>query len=204
MADGVFEVLVVTPEQQLLDVPAKGLVLRSSDGDLTILDGHTPLITDVVSCDVRVDPDEGDSVHLAVHGGYLHIETGAGLDAGPATGGSSAPGGPAGDGAADGGAGASDGARPATAGDRRTRATLLAGVAELSDQIDVPRAQEAKAQAESRVDELKAAGRSSGTTSAAGSSGEGDEPSQEDLELIAAEAALRRADLRLDVAGANS
>ena len=181
MADGVFEVQVVTPEQQLLDVPAKVLVLRSSDGDLTILEGHTPLITDVVPGDVRVEPEEGEPVHLAVHGGYLQVETGTDLDG---TGGG-----------ADGGA--------SGASDRTTRATLLAGVAELSDQIDVPRAEEAKARAEARVEELKAAGRSSGSGSAA-ASGEGEAPSQEDLELAAAEAALRRAEVRLEVAGATS
>jgi len=166
MADGVFEVQVVTPEQQLLEVPAKALVLRSSDGDLTILDGHTALVTDVVPSDVRVDPEEGEPVHLAVHGGYLQVETGTEPD------------------------------------EKRTRATLLAGVAELADQIDVPRAQEAKAQAESRIDALKAAGRTSGGASAA--SADGEAPSPEDVELAAAEAALRRADVRLEVAGATS
>ncbi|HVX21260.1 MAG TPA: hypothetical protein VHB02_07925 [Acidimicrobiales bacterium] len=207
MADGVFEVQVVTPEQQLLDLPAKALVLRSSDGDLTVLDGHTALITDVVPGDVRVDPDEGDPVHLAVHGGYLHVETGIHLGgAGPAVGGPSARGV-----AADGSPGRGDAAPSATAGERRTRATLLAGVAELADQIDVPRAQEARARAEARVEELKAAaGRSSGGAAgsgagaSAGSSADGEGPSQEDLELAGAEAALRRAEVRLEVAGATS
>ena len=51
-------------------------MLRSSDGDLTVLDGHTPLVTDVVPGEVRVEPGEGDIVRLAVHGGYLQVDTG--------------------------------------------------------------------------------------------------------------------------------
>ena len=47
MPDGVFEALVLTPEVALLRAEARAVVLRSSDGDLTVLDGHTPLITDV-------------------------------------------------------------------------------------------------------------------------------------------------------------
>lgn len=154
MADGAFSVSVLTPEEKLLEITARALVLRSSDGDLTILDGHTPLVTDVVPGDVRVDPEEGDPVHLAVHGGYLHVETGPGLDG-------------------DGGA-------------RTTRATLLAGVAELASTIDVDRARRAREGAAARVDQLR-------------SSRSGDETV--DPELIEAEAALKRAEVRLEMAG---
>lgn len=158
MPDGVFGVSVVTPEEQLLDVAARALVLRTSDGDLTILDGHTPLVTDVVPGDVRVDREEGDPVHLAVHGGYLQVETGLGV----------------GDDAAA----------------RSTRATLLAGVAELASAIDVARARRARDEASADVDRLRNA--------RAGERG-GDDAA--DPELVQAEAALRRAEVRLEVAG---
>jgi F-type H+-transporting ATPase subunit epsilon len=178
MADGVFTVIVVTPEERLLDVAARGLVLRTSDGELTILDGHTPLVTDVVPGDVRVDVDEGEPVHLAVHGGFLQVETGTGL-------------------ASTGSDGEGDDASP---GERSTRATLLAGIAELSDRIDVPRAQEARTRAEARVEELRAAGRTSGSASSTASA-DGEPLTAEDVELASAEAALRRAEVRLEVAG---
>ena len=171
MPDGAFQVAVVTPEARLLEMPAKALVLRSSDGFLTVLDGHTPIVTDVVPCDVRVDPEEGDPLHLAVHGGYLQVETGE-LD-------SPHP----------------EGAGPA---ERSTRATLLAGVAELAADIDVARAESAKEAAEARADELRAAG--------ARKPGEGDDGDQEvtpeGLELAESEAAVARASLRLEVAEA--
>ena len=176
MADGAFEVSVLTPESQLLRVDARAIVLRSSDGDLTVLNGHTPLVTDVVPGRVRVDPAEGEPVHMAVHGGYLQVETGLGLDAG-------------------------DG--------RATRVTLLAGTAEIASQIDVARAERARAEAEARVEELRAAqGRAgAGGTGAAGAGhaqGEHEATAPEDLELAQAEAALERARVRLEVAGAGS
>jgi F-type H+-transporting ATPase subunit epsilon len=177
MTDGVFDVSVVTPESELLRAEARAIVLRSSDGDLTILDGHTPIVTDVVPGDVRVDRAEGDSVHVAVHGGYLQVETGPGIDGTDA---------------------------------RATRVTLLAGMAELADHIDVARAEHARAEAEARVEELRAAaGRTggSGAGAAAGGGaapGEEGEPGPEDLELAEAEAALRRAEVRLEVAGDSS
>lgn len=168
MADGVFHVSVLTPEAQLLDTEARAVVLRSSDGDLTVLDGHTPLITDVVPGLVRVDPAEGEPVRLAVHGGYMHVETGLGLDD-------------------------SDG--------RSTRVTVLAGIAELADQIDVARAEQAKAETESHLEELRAAGR---TGERSGTGGDGETGAQEDLEVTETEARLRRAEVRLDVAGASA
>jgi F-type H+-transporting ATPase subunit epsilon len=174
MPDGAFEVSVLTPESQLLRVDARAIVLRSSDGDLTVLNGHTPIVTDVVPGRVRVDPAEGEPVHMAVHGGYLQVETGLGLDD-------------------------SDG--------RSTRVTLLTGTAELASQIDVARAERARAEAEARVEELRAAqGRGgSGGTGAAGAGhaqGEHEATAPEDLELLEAEAALERARVRLEVAGA--
>ncbi|MGH9110650.1 MAG: ATP synthase F1 subunit epsilon [Acidimicrobiales bacterium] len=153
MADGVFPVSVLTPERQLLDVAARAVVLRSSDGELTVLDGHTPLVTDVVAGQVRVDPEEGEAVHLAVHGGYLQVETGPGV-------------------------GEESG--------RSTRVTLLAGVAEEAGDIDVGRAQRAREAATARVDELR---------SSRGGEDAGDP------ELAEAEAELRRAEVRLEVAG---
>ena len=98
----------------------------------------------MVPGDVRVDVDEGEPVHLAVHGGFLQVETGTGLTS-------------------TGLDGEGDDGDEGVKSERSTRATLLAGIAELADQIDVPRAQEAKATAEVRVEELRAAGRTSGS-----------------------------------------
>lgn len=163
MPDGVFELAVLTPEQELLHTDARALVYRSSDGDLTILDGHTPLVTDVVPGDVRVDPEEGEPVHMAVHGGYVQVETGEGV-------------------------GGREG--------RSTRVTLLAGIAELARDIDVARAQRAREEAEGRLEQL----RSSGVRE----DDEAGEDTGRRVELHSARASLRRAEVRLEVAGERS
>jgi F-type H+-transporting ATPase subunit epsilon len=167
MADGVFGVEIVTPEQSLFAGGATSIVLATSEGDLTVLDGHTPLVGDVVHCEVKVEQAEGTLVRLAVHGGFLQVDTSPG----------------AAEGLADG-----DGPLPGLS----TRVTVLAGVAELATEIDVPRAEQARERATQRVSEL-----GSGHGQAA-------EDAEEDLELADAEGALERADLRLAVAADNA
>ena len=116
MADGVFGVEVVTPEQSLYAGGARSVVLATSDGALTVLDGHTPLVGDVVPCELKVEQAEGELLRLAVHGGFLQVDTSPG----------------AADGLAEG-----DGPLPGLS----TRVTVLAGIAELADEIDVARAE---------------------------------------------------------------
>ena len=163
MADGVFGVEIVTPEQSLYAGGATSIVLATSEGALTVLDGHTPLVGDVVHCEVKVEQPEGTLLRLAVHGGFLQVDTSPGAAAGLAEG---------------------DGPLPGLS----TRVTVLAGVAELASEIDVPRAEQARERAAQRVNEL-GAGR-----------GPVSEDTGEDVELAEAEGALERAELRIAVA----
>jgi F-type H+-transporting ATPase subunit epsilon len=71
--------------------------------------------------------------------------------------------------------------------------TVLAPVAELAEDIDVPRARAAAEVAEARVAELSA-GRG-------GAGGGTDEEGSSDRDLVEAQDALRRAQVRLEVAG---
>jgi F-type H+-transporting ATPase subunit epsilon len=167
VADGTFGVEVVTPEQSLVAGGATAVVLATSEGALTVLDGHTPLVGDVVPCQVKVDQPDGTQLKLAVHGGFVQVDTGPGAAEGLAEG---------------------DGPLPGLS----TRVTVLAGIAELSTEIDVPRAEAARDAAAQRVSEL-----SSGRGAAA-EHGEGGEPP--DLALVEAEQAMARAELRLSVA----
>jgi F-type H+-transporting ATPase subunit epsilon len=166
VADGVFGIEVVTPEQSLYAGGATSVVLATSEGALTVLDGHTPLVGDVVPCQLRVEQAEGAPLRLAVHGGFVQVDTSPGAAEGLAEG---------------------DGPLPGLS----TRVTVLAGIAELASEIDVPRAEQAKEAATQRVAEL-----SSGRT-AASDLDEGDTP---DLALAEAQGALARAELRLEVA----
>ncbi len=163
MADDVFGLEVVTPEQSLFAGGARSVVLATSEGALTVLDGHTPLVGDVVPCALTLEDAEGTLVRLAVHGGFLQVDTSPGAAAGLAEG---------------------DGPLPGLS----TRVTVLAGVAELAEEIDVPRAERAKEVATQRVHEL------------GGGRGGGADEGEEDVALSEAERALARAELRLAVA----
>ncbi|HEY7947856.1 MAG TPA: ATP synthase delta/epsilon chain alpha-helix domain-containing protein [Acidimicrobiales bacterium] len=165
MADGVFGVEIVTPEQSLLAGGATSVVLATSEGALTVLDGHTPLVGDVVPGEVRVEQSDGALRRLAVHGGFVQIDTSPDAAAGLAEG---------------------DGPLPGLS----TRVTLLAGVAELAEEIDVDRARTALEAAEARVAELGGTGRTPA---------EGEDA---DPELVEAESAVRRAQVRLEAVDA--
>ena len=164
MADGVFGVEVVTPEQSLYAGGARSVVFATSDGALTVLDGHTPLVGDVVPCELKVEQAEGELLRLAVHGGFLQVDTSPH--------------------AAEGLADEGDGPLPGLS----TRVTVLAGIAELSQEIDVARAEQARDAANQRVNELQS-----------GRGGSGEEV-EVDVELLEARGSLERAELRLSVA----
>lgn len=172
MASGTFGVEVVTPERSLLSGAAVSVVLRTSTGWLTVLDGHTPLIGAVVPCEVRVEQEQG-TVRLAIHGGFVEVDTSPGAAEGLAEG---------------------DGPLPGLS----TKVTLLAGIAELAEEVDAERAERAKEEAEARLSELRGAhrGAQSAEPEATGQ--------REDLEILAAQEALERAELRLGVARATT
>jgi F-type H+-transporting ATPase subunit epsilon len=164
--EGVFGVEIVTPERALLTGEATEVVLRTSTGEMTVLNGHTALVGDVVLGLVRIERVDGTIQRVAVHGGFIQVDT--------------APG------AADDLLESSQPAGPLAG--MTTRVTMLAGVAELAEEIDLARAEHAKEESTQRVSELRAAHTSS--------SGD-DLP---DLDLQQAEQALARAELRVAVA----
>jgi F-type H+-transporting ATPase subunit epsilon len=167
VADGVFGVEVVTPEQSLYAGGARSVVLATSDGALTVLDGHTPLVGDVVPCELRVEEAEGNVQRLAVHGGFLQVDTSPGAAEPLAEG---------------------DGPLPGLS----TRVTVLAGVAERAEEIDVARAESAKDTSAQRLADLNAGRAPSG------------EDLGEDVAIVEAESALARAELRLAVAAGDA
>lgn len=71
-----FTIDLVTPERVLLTGLATEVILRTGDGDATFLANHTPLVGTVEPGVVRVVRDEGDEERVAVHGGFVQVETG--------------------------------------------------------------------------------------------------------------------------------
>jgi F-type H+-transporting ATPase subunit epsilon len=165
MADeNIFGIELVTPERILLTGSASEVILRTAEGDVTFLAGHTPLVGTIEPGVLRVLRAGGDLERVATHGGFVQVEQGVRAE------GDDPPG---------------------------TRITLLVGVAELAEEIDVERARAALEAAEVRLAELTGAGgRGAGAVPA-----EGDEPDAEQLE---AAAELRRAQVRLEAVDANA
>jgi F-type H+-transporting ATPase subunit epsilon len=174
--DNLFSVQVLAPDRVLLTGKAEQVVMRTEDGDITFLDGHTPLVGAVVPCVVRVVREGEEEERLAVHGGFVQVEQ---LEDAESD---------------DDSARAGGGSGGASGGDTGTRVTVLASVAELSDEIDVERARAALEAAQTRVTDLTAA-------SGRGSSAEGDEA---DAELVEAQSAVLRAEVRLEASGATA
>ena len=166
VADGVFGVEVVTPEQSALRRRRHvGRAGAPPTATLTVLDGHTPLVGDVVpGRGAGSSSPTARASRLAVHGGFVQVDTSPGAAAGLAEG---------------------DGPLPGLS----TRVTLLAGVAELAEEIDVPRAPS-----------WRGTRRPSVSTSSAAAGAPAAEDVEVDVELIEAEGALARAELRLAVA----
>jgi len=160
--DSLFQINVVTPERILLTGTASEVFLRTGEGDLAFLAGHTPLVGTVQPGVVRIVRPEADEVRVAVHGGFTQVEQGVVLEG-------------EGDDAVTG-----------------TRVTLLIGVAELAEEIDVDRARAALETAEARLADL------GGTANRTPAEGE-----EADPELVEAEAALRRAQVRLEAVDAS-
>jgi F0F1-type ATP synthase epsilon subunit len=128
------------------------------------------LVGDVVPGLVKVELADGTGLRLAVHGGFVQVDTSPGAAEGLAEG---------------------DGPLPGLS----TRVTVLAGIAELSEEIDVPRAERAREVAAQRVSDLSS-----------GRGGASDLPAGvelPDMALQAAEEALARAELRLSVASSH-
>jgi len=177
--DNAFRMELVTPERVLFLGAATQVVLRTADGDLTVLNGHTPLVGAVLPGVVRITDVDGTEVRAAVHGGFLQVEkvSAAGQSPSPPA---SEPG----------------GALDTPGSGFGTRVSLLAGVAELAADIDVERARLAAERAEGLVAELASSGRS------ASGGGGADEPvaegGGESSELVEAGAALERARVRLE------
>ena len=171
MADAnLFTINLVTPERVLVHGLASEVILRTGEGDITFLAGHTPLVGTVEPGVVRVVRRRGRG---AAGGRARRLRPGR--------------------------AGSGRG-RTANPWPRRTRVTLLIGVAELAEEIDVERARVALEAAEARVTELGGSVRSFAAGSGSGP-GDADEP---DAELVEAEAEVRRAQVRLEAVDANA
>ncbi len=67
------KVEILSPEAALWTGTATALIARSSEGDFTVLAGHTATVGDVVSSVVRVQTAEEGEIAFAVHSGFFQV-----------------------------------------------------------------------------------------------------------------------------------
>lgn len=64
---------VVTPERILVEREVEAVMLRTVDGEITFLAGHSPLVGVIVPGLVRLQAEDGSVERLAVHGGFVEV-----------------------------------------------------------------------------------------------------------------------------------
>jgi F-type H+-transporting ATPase subunit epsilon len=76
MLPDAIELVIVTPERQLLRESVVEVVLPGADGELGILPGHAPLITELGIGELRFRAGgSNDEVHLAIIRGFAEVLT---------------------------------------------------------------------------------------------------------------------------------
>ncbi len=66
-----YPLTISSPDGNLYNAPASGLVLRGVEGELAILAGHVPFTTSVVPCAVRIMTEDGTEKIGKTEGGIL-------------------------------------------------------------------------------------------------------------------------------------
>ncbi|MEI6660286.1 MAG: ATP synthase F1 subunit epsilon [bacterium] len=67
------ELKIITPERIILDEMAEAVTLPTTEGEITILPGHIPLIANLASGDI-VAISGGEHVPMACVGGFLEVK----------------------------------------------------------------------------------------------------------------------------------
>ena len=67
------QVTVITPETEAFRGEATFVLARATDGDVGVLPNHAPMIAALSIWPLRIDTSTGESVKLAVFGGFLEV-----------------------------------------------------------------------------------------------------------------------------------
>jgi F-type H+-transporting ATPase subunit epsilon len=69
-----FQCVLVTPEQEMLDLRVKEVVLPLYDGLMGILSNHAPLLAKLGKGPLRIDPEQGSSQSFQIEGGVVQMK----------------------------------------------------------------------------------------------------------------------------------
>jgi F-type H+-transporting ATPase subunit epsilon len=68
-------VSVVAVDRSVWVGTAKSIVAKTPEGEIGILPGHEPVLSLLVNGVVRIEPTEGANVAIAVHGGFVAVDS---------------------------------------------------------------------------------------------------------------------------------
>jgi F-type H+-transporting ATPase subunit epsilon len=69
-----FRCVVVTPEQEVLDQPAKQVILPIYDGLIGILPNRAPMLAKIGKGTLRIDLEQGSSQQFQIEGGVAQMK----------------------------------------------------------------------------------------------------------------------------------
>lgn len=64
---------IVTPRGEYKRLECSSVHFKSSEGELTILPSHMPIITDIVPCRLVVKDKDGKKLEFAITGGFMQF-----------------------------------------------------------------------------------------------------------------------------------
>lgn len=71
----VMKVEVVAADREVWKGEAKQVSARTTEGEVGILTGHSPLLAVLVDGEVRIDPVDGERAEIHVDGGFLSVDS---------------------------------------------------------------------------------------------------------------------------------
>lgn len=69
-----FKIEVITPQRKVLEQDAEFVMLRTTEGDMGILAGHSPFVAELAIGEMKVK-NAGEEVIYFVSGGFLDVST---------------------------------------------------------------------------------------------------------------------------------
>ena len=68
-----FRFVISTPDGNLFEGNIVKVSLRGAEGDLAVMANHTPFVTSVKPCDVRIELSDGTEKKVSVERGLLSV-----------------------------------------------------------------------------------------------------------------------------------
>jgi F-type H+-transporting ATPase subunit epsilon len=71
-----FALELVTPERILYRGDASAVSMRTDEGEITFLAEHSPFVGALDVCVVTIEPEDGEPLLAAFHGGFVRVDEG--------------------------------------------------------------------------------------------------------------------------------